>query len=201
MSVLSRQFTHITFSHITAYIRTCKKLTRCWFMFKIVYKYEDMPRCTSVRMHLSTVFYKCIACFQSFDRFSRHLKNVQICLRVCKISWVTCHRESCGSNDFVPCAFVGGSWIRKFFSSVFGGSKIFCLAYFVGPKLLLVGANVLLVVVSWVQNFSRGWSVANFVIQRFSFAGCMRETDRKQKYITQSHTTYSIPNRFQQMSL
>ena len=39
-------------------------------------KGEDTPRHISVKMHMSTVFYKCIVCFQVFDRFSRHLQKV-----------------------------------------------------------------------------------------------------------------------------
>ena len=40
------------------------------------HKCEDAPRHTSVEINLSTVFYKCIVCFQAFERFSRHLKKV-----------------------------------------------------------------------------------------------------------------------------
>ena len=36
---------------------------------------QDAPRHISVEIHLSTVFYKCIICFQAFDRFSRHLEK------------------------------------------------------------------------------------------------------------------------------
>ena len=67
----------------------------------------------------------------------------------------------------------------------------------VGPKFFHVG-------ISWVQIFSRGYFVdpvvflmANFVIQRFPVAGCMRKSDRKQKYRNKSQTTYSYLHRFQ----
>ena len=46
-------------------------------------KGEDTPRHISVKTHLSTVFYKCIVCFQVFNKFSRHLQkgiHVQIFL-------------------------------------------------------------------------------------------------------------------------
>ena len=39
-------------------------------------KDKDTPTHISVKMHLSTVFYKCIAYFKAFERFSRHLEKV-----------------------------------------------------------------------------------------------------------------------------
>ena len=40
-------------------------------------KGEDTPRHIPVEIHLSTVFYKCIiVCFQTFDKFSKHLEKV-----------------------------------------------------------------------------------------------------------------------------
>ena len=48
------------------------------YLFNInkYHKCEDTARHTHVKIHLSTVFYKCIVCFQAFERFSRHLKKV-----------------------------------------------------------------------------------------------------------------------------
>ena len=48
------------------------------------------------------------------------------------------------------------SWVLKFFSLVFRGSKIFSHGYFVDLKFFLwyfVGAKFFLVGISWVQNF------------------------------------------------
>ena len=39
-------------------------------------KGEDTLRHIPVEIHLSTVFYKCIVCFQAFDKFLRHLEKV-----------------------------------------------------------------------------------------------------------------------------
>ena len=49
--------------------------------------------------------------------------------------------------------------------------------------------------------FPRGYSVANFVIQRFSVVGCMRMSDEKHKYMNTCKTVHYIPNRFQQLSV
>ena len=47
------------------------------YLFNITkyHKCEDTARHTHVKMHLSTVFYKCIVCFQVFERFLRHLEK------------------------------------------------------------------------------------------------------------------------------
>ena len=60
----------------------------------------------------------------------------------------------------------------------FVGPNIFSCRYFVGPIFFLL---------------------AYFMIQRLSIFGSMRKSDRKQRYINSSQTTYSIPNRFQQL--
>ena len=113
------------------------------------------------------------------------------------------------------------SWVRNFFSWVFRRSNFFSCGYFVGPIIFssryFVGPKFFIVGISWVQNFSRGhfvgskvflvflgynfFSRANFVIQRFSVVGCVRKSDRKQKCINTSQTTYSIQNWFQQLSV
>ena len=61
------------------------------------------------------------------------------------------------------------------------GPEIFSCGYFVAPKVFLVG-------ISWVQNFfscifcgSNFFFVADFIIQRFSVAGCTRKSDKKWK--------------------
>ena len=61
---------------------------------------------------------------------------------------------------------VGISWVQKFFSWVFRGSDFFFL-----------------VSISWVQFF---FVVVDFVIQRFSVAGCISKSDkdRNTKYIS-----------------
>ena len=48
------------------------------YLFNInkYHKCKGTARHTHVKIHLSTVFYKCIVCFQAFERFSRHLKKV-----------------------------------------------------------------------------------------------------------------------------
>ena len=74
---------------------------------------------------------------------------------------------------------------------LFRWSKMFSCGYFVRPKILLVA-------VLCVQFFFR---VAYFMIQRFSFVGCMRKSDRKQKYINTFQTVSSISNRFQKLSV
>ena len=111
------------------------------------------------------------------------------------------------------CAFVGISWIQKFFSWVFVGLKFFFVGtrgpkflswLFVGPKFFLVG-------ILWVQIFFllgiscvlnifscviRGsnflFLVVDFVIQRFSVAGCMSRVTKIeiQKYIS-NHAFFS----------
>ena len=70
---------------------------------------------------------------------------------------------------------------------VFRGSEISSRGHFVGTKFFLVA-------ISWVRNFFSqvigGYKLfyqehflANFIIQRFSFFGCMRQNGRRQKYI------------------
>ena len=86
--------------------------------------------------------------------------------------------------------FVGSSCFQHFFSWLFCWSEFFSLGYFVGLKLFLVG-------ISCVQFFF----MANFMIQRFSVAGCMKNNDREQKYRNTSQTTYSFLNQFQQLSI
>ena len=72
-----------------------------------------------------------------------------------------------------------GYFVRHiFFSWVFHESTYFSRGYFVRSTFVLV---------------------ANFVIQRFSVFGCVRKSDRKQKYISTSQIAYSISNRFQQL--
>ena len=100
---------------------------------------------------------------------------------------------------------VGTSWVQTFFSGLIRGSKISSRGYFVSPKHFLVATSWVHTFFWWVfrgsKFFSCGYLVANFVNQGFSFAGCMRKSDRKQKYINKSHTSHSIPNRFQQLSV
>ena len=102
-----------------------------------------------------------------------------------------CHRGSGGSSAAVPSCLrryfvdpkyflVGISWVQCFLSWVFRRFKIFSRECFVGQMFLLV---------------------TNFMIQRFSIFGCMKRSDTKQKYINASQTVYSIPNRFQQLSV
>ena len=40
------------------------------------HKGEDTVRHIPVEIHLLTVFYKCIVCFQALDKFSKHLEIV-----------------------------------------------------------------------------------------------------------------------------
>ena len=88
-------------------------------------------------------------------------------------------------------------------SWVFRGCKMFSRGYFVGPKYFLVKTLWVQTFFSWLfrgfKMFSREYFVTNFVIQRFLFAGYIRKSDEKQKYINKSHTAYSILNRFQQI--
>ena len=72
-------------------------------------------------------------------------------------------------------AFLGISWVENFFSWVFRGPKVFF---------------------SWVSRGSSSFFAAYFVIQRFPVFGCVRKSDRKQKYIKRSQTGYPIPNWF-----
>ena len=48
------------------------------YLFNInkYHKCEDTAKHNHVKIHLSTVLYKRIVCFQAFERFSRHLKKV-----------------------------------------------------------------------------------------------------------------------------
>ena len=82
------------------------------------------------------------------------------------------------------------SWVQTFFSWVFRWYKDFSCEYFVGPNfffpLYFVGPIFFL--------------SANFVIQRFSVVGCM-ERVTENKYINTSQPVYSIPKRFQQLSV
>ena len=73
--------------------------------------------------------------------------------------------------------FVGILCFQYFFSWLFCWSEFFSLGYFVGLKLFLVG-------ISCVQFFF----MANFMIQRFSVAGCMKNNDGEQKYRNTSQT-------------
>ena len=81
------------------------------------------------------------------------------------------------------------SWVQTFFSWVFCWYKDFSCEYFVGP-------NFFFLCISWGQFFFS----ANFVIQRFSVVGCM-ERVTENKYINTSQPVYSIPKRFQQLSV
>ena len=83
-----------------------------------------------------------------------------------------------GPNFFL----VGISWVSSFLLWVFRGSQSFSSGYFVGPKFFLVG-------IRWSKIFSR---VENFV--NFS---CW--PPEKKWHRNMSQTTYSIPNRFQQV--
>lgn len=101
--------------------------------------------------------------------------------------------------------FVGSWWVQNFFTWVFRWVQNFFSWAFhwsiTFPRGYVASTNIFLVDISWVQNFSREYFVAIFVIQRFPFPSCMRKSDSKQKYVTQSHTAYSIPNWFQQLSV
>ena len=104
----------------------------------------------------------------------------------------------CGFNAIVPsylCGYFVGlkfflvniSQVQTFFSWVFRGSEIFSCGYFVGTKFSLwvfVGPKFLrrytwselfLVGISWVQLF---FLVIDFMIQRFSVAGCINKSDK-----------------------
>ena len=60
---------------------------------------------------------------------------------------------------------------------------VFLRGDFVGLKLFLVGIPWIQNFFSWVfrgsKFFSRGFFVANFVIQRIPFVSCMSKNDRK----------------------
>ena len=93
-------------------------------------------------------------------------------------------RSVCSSAIALLCllgCFVG----PKFFSCVFRGSEVFICGHFVVPKFFLVGFQLL------------DFQILGF--WNFQFFGCMRKSDRKQKYINTSQTKYSISNRFMQL--
>ena len=116
-----------------------------------------------------------------------------------------------------PChpAFVGISWVQKFFSWVFHGSKIFSRGYFVGPKFFSRGYFVgpkFSRGYSWVWNFSCGYFVGqifflvNILWVQFFPYHWFRDSKilscwlwQKQKYQNTSQTTDSFLNRFQQL--
>ena len=107
----------------------------------------------------------------------------------------TCHCGSCGSSAVVSsclrgCTLVG---IRV--------TEVFSLRYLVCPKFFLVGISWVQIFFSWRFLGFNFFVVANFVIQGLSVVGCMRKSERKQKYINTSQTAYFIPNRFQQLSV
>ena len=63
----------------------------------------------------------------------------------------------------MPELFLAGIlWIKKFFSKVIRGSKIFSCENLVGPIYFFVD---------------------NFVIQRFSFVGCIGKSERIQRWL------------------
>ena len=80
-----------------------------------------------------------------------------------------------------------------------------CHRAFVGiswfPRCFLVGISLVQKLFSWVFCGSNSFLVANFVIQRLPVVGCMRKNGRKQKYISAFPSAYSVPNRFQQLSV
>ena len=72
------------------------------------HKGEDTHRHISVEIHLLKIFYKYIVCFQTFDRFSKHLEkafHVQIFLPtwLVKISFLPKyfqrHRQTCSISS------------------------------------------------------------------------------------------------------
>ena len=67
---------------------------------------------------------------------------------------------------------------------------------FMGRKIFLLGISRVKSFFSWVSRGSNSFFAAYFVIQRFPVFGCMRKSDRKQKYIKRSQTAYPIPNWF-----
>ena len=130
-----------------------------------------------------------IMCYRGSPGFSA---IVQSCLRgyfvgpiffLLGISWV--QNFSRGYFVGLKVFLVGISWVWNFFSRVFRGSKIFL----VGPKFFLVSIFV-------GPKFSRGYFVGpkffsseyfvgpifflvvDFVIQRFSVAGCISKSDK-----------------------
>ena len=58
------------------------------------HKAEDTPRHIPVEILLSTVFYKCIVCFQTFDKFSENLGKVFF-VQIFLLSWLV-------ENSFSP---------------------------------------------------------------------------------------------------
>ena len=98
-------------------------------------------------------------------------------------SWIFCGSEIFSCEYFVDPKFflVCISWLRNFSSWVFCWSKIFSRGYFVGPKFYFVS-------ISCVQVF---FLVADFVIQGFSVAGCMRKNNRNGN--TEIHLKPRIP--------
>ena len=105
---------------------------------------------------------------------------------------------------------LGISRVKNISSWVFRGSIFLSRGCFVGPKFFLVlfhGSKFFFSrVFCGSKTFSRGYfvgliffPVANFALQRFSVVGCMRKSERKQKFINIGQTAYSIPNHFQQL--
>ena len=124
------------------------------------------------------------------------------------ISWVVCHRGSRGSEIFFREYFVGLIfflvgilWVQLFFLVGILLVQKFLSWVFRGSKIFLVGTLWVQKFFSWVFLGYNFFSQANFVIQRFSVVGCVRKSDRKQKCINTSQTTYSIQNWFQQLSI
>ena len=78
--------------------------------------------------------------------------------------------------------FLVVSWVQNFFL-VF--SKVFICGHFVVPKFFLLGFQLL------------DFQILGF--WDFQFFGCMKKSDRKQKYINTSQAKYSISNRSTQL--
>lgn len=102
----------------------------------------------------------------------------------------------CGSKDFPRRYFVGQIsylvdilQVHIFFSWVFV-DPIFICGYFMASNIFFAGLSWFQNSFSWIyygsEMFSCGYSwvdlflVANFVLQRFLIAGCMRKGDREQ---------------------
>ena len=67
-------------------------------------------------------------------------------------------------------------------SQVFCFSKIFSRQHLVGPKIFLVGFHGSKIFSCRFFVYPIFFLVADFMTQRFSVAGCMRKSGRKQKY-------------------
>ena len=116
--------------------------------------------------------------------------------------WVFCGSNIVPRGYFVRPNFILMviSWVQNFFSWVFHGSetfsrgsKIFPSGYFVRPKFFPV-------VISWVQNFF-SWLISLFTCFQLLGAWESEREWQKTEYRNTSQTTYSFPNRFQQLSI